>query len=96
MSILEVDASRVTSAASTASTSADTLASEVDALMRHLNALGECWKGSAAQNFQAVIHEWEGVQRQVHTSLQSIREALHHAGRQYAEVEETNTRLFAN
>ncbi|GAA4283094.1 WXG100 family type VII secretion target [Brevibacterium daeguense] len=94
MSILEVDANRVMSTAATATRSVAVLSAEVDALMRHLRALNECWRGSAAQNFNLVVEDWEGVQRRVHESLESIKEALHVAGRQYTEVEDANTRLF--
>lgn len=92
--MLEVDANRVLTAAGTASKSAATLSGEVDALMNHLRALQECWRGSASQNFSLVVEDWEGVQRRVHESLQSIWEALQVAGRQYTEVEDANTRLF--
>ncbi|MYM20717.1 WXG100 family type VII secretion target [Brevibacterium sp. 5221] len=94
MSVIEVDSERVIQAAGTAARSAATLGAEADALMRHLNALGDCWRGGAAQRFQSVIAEWEKVQKQVHESLGSIREALHAAGQQYSDVEAANTRMF--
>lgn len=94
MSVFEVDSNRVLSTAATAARSVAVLGGEVDALLHHLRTLNECWRGSAAQNFTAVVDDWEGVQRRVHESLDSIKEALQVAGRQYTEVEEANTRLF--
>lgn len=95
MSFFEIDSERVIAASSQASRSVETLSSETDALMSHLNALVDSWKGGASQNFQGVAREWEGVQRQVHASLEKIRDALHTAGTQYAEVEDANMRMFA-
>ncbi len=94
MSVIEVDSDRVIQAAGTAARTAGNLGTEVDALMRHLNALADCWKGGAATKFQSVIADWEKVQKQVHESLGSIKEALNAAGQQYGEVEDRNMRMF--
>ncbi|WP_101653304.1 WXG100 family type VII secretion target [Brevibacterium ihuae] len=94
MSVFEVDSERILATAATASRSVSVLGGEVDALLGHLRSLNECWRGSASQNFTAVVEDWEAVQRRVHESLDSIKEALQLAGRQYTEVEEANTRLF--
>ncbi|MDN5792116.1 MAG: WXG100 family type VII secretion target, partial [Brevibacterium aurantiacum] len=51
--------------------------------------------GHAAQNFQTVINEWEGAQKQLLESLTSIHGALNTAAAQYSEVEAANSRLFA-
>ena len=96
MSLFEVDSERVLATAATASRSVTVLGGEVDQLLHHLRTLNECWRGSAAQNFTAVVDDWEAVQRRVHESLASIKEALQLAGRQYSEVEEANTRLFVH
>ena len=64
-------------------------------MLRNLLALQECWRGSAAQNFQAVINQWEGAQKQLFESLDSIHGALNTAAQQYSEVEAANSRLFA-
>lgn len=95
MPIIEVDSERVVQAASTASRTASQLGSEVDTLMRHLNALNDCWRGGAAQRFHTVISDWERVQKQVHESLEKIRQALQTAGQQYSDVEDRNTRMFS-
>lgn len=91
----EVDAERVQSAANAAANTSRNLVSESDTMMRNLLALQECWRGSAAQNFQAVINQWEGAQKQLFESLDSIHAALNTAARQYSEVEAANSRLFA-
>ena len=91
----EVDAERVQSAATAAANTSRNLASESDTMMRNLLALQECWRGSAAQNFQAVVNQWERAQKQLMESLNSVHGALHTAARQYSEVEAANSRLFA-
>ncbi len=52
-------------------------------------------EGGAAQNFQAVINQWEGAQKRLFESLNSIHGALGTAAAQYSEVEAANSRLFA-
>lgn len=94
MSFFEVDSERVIATSQTAARSVETLSGETDALMAQLNSLADSWKGGASQNFQAVAKEWEGVQRQVHESLGNIRDALQAAGTQYADVEDSNMRMF--
>jgi early secretory antigenic target protein ESAT-6 len=91
----EVDAERVLSTANTTANTAQNLFSESGTMTRNLNALQECWRGSAAQNFQAVINQWESAQKKVFESLESIQTALNTAARQYDEVEAANSRLFA-
>lgn len=91
----EVDADRVAAAATATSATSQSLMSEANAMMRNLLALQECWKGSAAQNFQTVINEWQGAQKQLFESLNSIQGALNTAANQYSEVEAANSRLFA-
>lgn len=91
----EVDAERVQSAATAAAGTARNLVSESDTMMRNLLALQECWRGSASQNFQAVINQWKDAQKQLVESLDSVHGALTTAARQYTEVEAANSRLFA-
>ncbi|MCI4012501.1 WXG100 family type VII secretion target [Brevibacterium sp. ZH18] len=91
----EVDADRVASAATVTAGTSRTLVAESHTMLRNLLALQECWKGSAAQNFQAVINEWESAQKQLFESLNSIHGALNTAAAQYTEVEAANSRLFA-
>ncbi|UVI35453.1 WXG100 family type VII secretion target [Brevibacterium spongiae] len=91
----EVDAERVQSAATATAGTSRNLVSESDTMLRNLLSLQECWRGSAAQNFQAVINQWESAQKQLMESLNSIHGALNTAARQYDEVESANSRLFA-
>ncbi|RAF06720.1 WXG100 family type VII secretion target [Burkholderia multivorans] len=91
----EVDAERVSSAATATAASSQALVTESNTMLRNLLTLQECWKGSAAQNFQAVINQWEGAQKQLFESLNSIHGALGTAAAQCSEVEAANSRLFA-
>ncbi|WP_309132271.1 WXG100 family type VII secretion target [Brevibacterium sp.] len=91
----EVDADRVSSAATATAATSQTLVSESNTMLRNLLALQDCWKGGAAQNFQSVINEWEAAQKQLFESLNSIHGALNTAAQQYSEVEAANSRLFA-
>ena len=75
----EVDAERVQSAATAAANTSRNLASESDTMTRNLLALQECWRGSASQNFQAVVNQWERAQKQLMESLNSVHGALHTA-----------------
>ena len=75
----EVDAERVQSAATATAGTSRNLVSEAQTMLRNLLALQECWRGSAAQNFQAVINQWEGAQKQLFESLDSIHGALNTA-----------------
>lgn len=94
MATINIDAERITQAASTASQSAASLHGEVDKLMHHLRALQECWTGTASAGFQTAVADWQQVQTKVHESLGGLQKALALAGQQYAEVESANTQLF--
>ncbi|MEZ0491841.1 WXG100 family type VII secretion target [Kineococcus sp. TBRC 1896] len=96
MSRFEVDSARVEQASSAVATSAGNLAAEVDGMMRHLLDLESCWKGQAASGFQALSAQWRVTQDRVRTSLEEIQRALAQAGRQYADVESANARMFAS
>ncbi|WP_432570332.1 WXG100 family type VII secretion target [Kineococcus sp. SYSU DK005] len=95
MSRFEVDSARVQQASGAVSVSAANLAAEVDGMMRHLLDLESCWKGEAASGFQALSAQWRGTQDRVRASLEEIQRALAQAGRQYADVETANARMFA-
>jgi early secretory antigenic target protein ESAT-6 len=74
--------------------SIDQLRAEVDRMQRNLLDLQGSWSGSAANNFQALISDWRGIQVRVETSLENINTALATAATQYAQAEEANTRMF--
>lgn len=69
--------------------------SEVTAMHAQLQALQDSWSGQAAVAFQGVVQDWRATQARVEESLAAINEALAVAGRQYADVEAGNVRLFA-
>ncbi len=95
MSRFEVDSDAVSAASGKVQGSIGTLSSEVDLMMRHLDELQSTWRGGAANSFAVVVAEWRATQERVKESLQSIQGALALAGRQYAEVEDSTTRMFA-
>ena len=74
---------------------ASRLQSESAAMLAQLQALQDSWTGQASVAFQGVVQDWRATQVRVEESLASINEALALAGRQYDEVEQGNTRLFA-
>ncbi|WP_432511292.1 WXG100 family type VII secretion target [Kineococcus sp. SYSU DK001] len=96
MSRFEVDSARVEQAGTAVATSAGNLAAEVEAMTRHLLDLESCWKGQAASGFQALSAQWRVTQDRVRASLEDIQRALAQAGRQYAEVESANARMFGS
>jgi WXG100 family type VII secretion target len=96
MSRFEVDSARVEQASGAVATSSGNVAAEVDGMMRHLLDLESCWKGQAAAGFQALTAQWRVTQEQVRTMLDQIQRALAQAGRQYADVEAANARMFAS
>ncbi|GAB3124875.1 WXG100 family type VII secretion target [Glaciibacter psychrotolerans] len=67
---------------------------EVSGLLAQLTNLEASWSGQAASAFQGVVSEWRGTQHLVEESLANINQALSQAGQQYAEIEQSNARLF--
>ena len=68
---------------------------QVTAMMARLNGLQGAWTGTASARFQALVTEWQGTQRQVRASLDSIGGVLAAAGVQYAETEAQTLRMFS-
>jgi early secretory antigenic target protein ESAT-6 len=95
MTRFQVDSEAVTAATSSASASVGRIQSEVSALHGQLTALQSSWTGQAATAFQTVVTDWKNVQERVEQSLAAISHALGQAAQQYAEIELSNTRLFA-
>lgn len=62
----------------------------------HLTSLESSWSGQAATAFQGVVGDWRITQQRVEESLATIQQALATAGRQYADVEQQNSRLFSS
>jgi len=94
MSRYEVDSAAVTAAAGAVQTRAASIRSEVAAMQRQLTALQDSWRGSAATQFAAVLHEWTTASTRLDHALGQISHAMSTAGHTYAEAETQAARLF--
>jgi WXG100 family type VII secretion target len=94
MTSFQVDSDAVISATGAVRSSIGRLQAEVNGLLGQLVNLQNSWTGPAAVAFQGIVNEWRGTQSRVEESLNSINEALSVAGQQYAEIEESNARMF--
>jgi WXG100 family type VII secretion target len=95
MSHYEVDSTQVTRAAAAVQGSAHQIAQQVDGMLRHLVDLQNCWRGQASTSFQHVVTDWRATQERVKSALDEIQRTLAVAGQQYAQAEESATRMFA-
>ncbi|MCE1177820.1 MAG: WXG100 family type VII secretion target [Micrococcales bacterium] len=91
----QVDTERIHAASGDIARIASDIETQVAAMMSRLTALQDAWRGTASDRFQALVVEWQGTQRQVKSSLDSIGTALGTAGTQYAEVESATERMFS-
>ncbi|WP_111719360.1 WXG100 family type VII secretion target [Homoserinimonas sp. OAct 916] len=71
------------------------LEAESNNLKNQLTQLESAWSGQAATAFQAIAASWYVTHQRMEEDLGSIAGALTHAGRQYADIEQANARLFA-
>lgn len=94
MSRFEVDSAQVGAAAGAVSGSVASITAEVDRMMRNLLELQGSWKGQAAGQFQVVVEDWRATQERVKGSLEQISGALAVAATNYADVEQSNARMF--
>ena len=90
----QVDTERITAASGDIARISAEIDSQVTAMMSRLHGLQDAWTGSASTRFQSLVAEWQGTQRQVRTSLESIGTVLGAAGAQYAETEAQTLRMF--
>jgi 6 kDa early secretory antigenic target len=95
MSRFQVDSEAVAAATTSVQAAAGRIQGEVGALHAQLVDLQTTWTGQAAATFQGVVTDWTATQRRVEESLALLTAALAQAGRQYAEIEAQNQRLFA-
>lgn len=95
MARFEVDSGEIMRASGNARTSAAAIREEVSAMMTHLTALQDTWRGSASAAFSAVLADWRATQQQVESSLDSIATCLDAGSRQYEEAESSAMRMFA-
>ncbi|MDM7830509.1 WXG100 family type VII secretion target [Cellulomonas edaphi] len=94
MSRYEVDSAQVTATAAAVQSRATTIRSEVAAMQRQLVALQDTWRGSAATQFAAVMHEWSTASARLDHALGRIGDAMQAAGRTYADAEAQAARMF--
>ncbi|WBU37857.1 WXG100 family type VII secretion target [Homoserinibacter sp. YIM 151385] len=94
MTRYQVDSEAVVQATATAQATIGRIQQEVGGLHGQLSDLQSSWTGDASAAFQAILADWTATQRRVEESLSGIATALGSAGRQYAEVEQHNARLF--
>lgn len=94
MASYHVDSEAVLGAHGAIQNTMSRIEAESASLKSQLINLQSSWSGSAAMAFQGVVGEWTATQQRVEQSLQSIGTALGAAGRQYADVELANARMF--
>lgn len=90
----QVDTERIQAASGDIARISSEIEGQVAQMMSRLTALQDAWTGGAATRFQGVVAQWQGTQRQVQSSLDTIGRVLGAAGAQYAETEAQNTRMF--
>jgi len=94
MTRFHVDSEAVATATANVRATIGRLQGEVSAMRTQLVELQSSWSGSASSAFQGVVAEWTTTQAKVEESLAAIAAALAYAGQQYAEIEDSNARLF--
>ena len=90
----QVDTERIQAASGDIARISGEIEGQVARMMARLSALQDAWTGGAATQFHGVVTQWQGTQRQVQASLDSIGRVLGAAGAQYAETEAQNMRMF--
>ena len=90
----QVDTDRIQAASGDIARISGEIEGQVGQMLARLTALQDAWKGGAATQFHGVVTQWQGTQRQVQASLDSIGQVLAAAGTQYAETEAQNMRMF--
>lgn len=91
----QVDTERIQAASGDIARISSEIEGQVAQMLARLTALQDAWKGGAATQFHGVVTQWQGTQRQVQTSLDSVGRVLAAAGAQYAETEAQNMRMFS-
>ena len=94
MTRYEVDSEAVFTTTGAVRSSMGRIEAEVSGLLSQLVNLQASWSGQAASAFQGVVTEWRATQQQVAETMGSINIALGQAGQQYADIEQSNARLF--
>lgn len=94
MTAFQVDSQAVLAQSTAARTTVGRIQSEVASLHAQLEQLQSSWTGAAASAFHGLATEWRAAQQRVDDSLTALSTALAQAGQQYAEIEQSNARLF--
>ncbi|MBB6404408.1 WXG100 family type VII secretion target [Arthrobacter sp. AZCC_0090] len=94
MSVISVDTELLQLKSANVKATVDRISADVQAMKRGLDELQATWKGSAANNFQALVSEWTLTQNKVEASLASINLALSSAASTYLQAEQGNTQRF--
>ncbi len=95
MSIISVDTELLQLKSANVKATVDRISADVQTMKRGLDELQGTWRGSAANNFQALVAEWTLTQGKVEASLASINVALASAASSYAQTEQGNTQRFS-
>lgn len=95
MASYQVDSEAVLGAHGAIQNTMSRIEAEAANLKSQLVNLQSSWSGPAAMAFQGIVGDWTATQQRVEQSLAAIGNALGQAGRQYAEVELANARMFA-
>ncbi|HEY8701576.1 MAG TPA: WXG100 family type VII secretion target [Arthrobacter sp.] len=95
MSVISVDTELLQLKSANVKATVDRISADVQTMKRGLDDLQGTWRGSAANNFQALVAEWTLTQGKVEASLASINVALASAAASYAQAEQGNTQRFS-
>jgi WXG100 family type VII secretion target len=94
MTRYQVDSDAVLGATGAVRGSMGRIQAEVSGLSAQLVNLQGSWSGQAATSFQSIFEEWKATQHRVEENLASLNQALAQAAQQYADIEQSNARLF--
>ncbi len=94
MTYFSVDSDQVLAANLSIQNTISRLSQEADSLLAQLQNLQGTWSGVAANSFQELVVRWRATAATVDAQLGELGTALAVAANQYAEIEQTNQRLF--
>jgi WXG100 family type VII secretion target len=94
MTYFSVDSDQVLAANLSIQNTISRLSQEADSLLAQLQNLQGTWNGIAANSFQELVIRWRATAATVDAQLGELGTALAVAANQYAEIEQTNQRLF--
>lgn len=95
MTRYQVDSEAVLASVTSTQGTIGRLQAEAGALQSNLQGLQSVWQGPAATAFQGLVAEWMSAYQRVELAMASMTEALGHAGRGYADVEQQTASMFS-